>query len=112
MDRGHPQLAARVDALHPAVLRLIAAAPQAAAAHGRTVAVCGGLASEPLAAPLLVGLGVRELSGVPGVLAQLKARLALVSLAACQRLAARALAAADSAAAVRALLSAAAAGTP
>ena len=53
MDRGHPQLAARLDALHPAVLRLIAARAQAAHAHGRPVAVCGGLASEPLAAPLL-----------------------------------------------------------
>jgi phosphoenolpyruvate-protein phosphotransferase len=111
MDRGHPQLAARVDALHPAVLRLIAGAAQAAAAHGRTVAACGGLASEPLAAPLLVGLGVRELSGVPGVLGQLKARLARFSLEACQRLAERALGA-DGAPAVRALLAAASEVTP
>jgi phosphoenolpyruvate-protein kinase (PTS system EI component) len=93
------------------VLRLIAGAAQAGAAHGRIVAVCGGLASEPLAAPRLVGLGVRELSAVPGVLVQLKARLALFSLDACQRLAERALQA-DSAAAVRALLPAASEGTP
>jgi phosphoenolpyruvate-protein phosphotransferase len=108
MDRGHPQLAARVDALHPAVLRLIAEAVAGAATHARSVAVCGGLASDPLAAPLLVGLGVRELSAVPGVLPQLKARLGAWSLDSCRALAARALAA-ESAAAVRTLLSSGAA---
>ena len=75
MDRGHPQLAARLDALHPAVLRLIARTAQAAHAQGRHTAVCGGLASEPLAAPLLIGLGVNELSAVPAVIPQLKVRI-------------------------------------
>lgn len=103
MDRGHPQLAARLDALHPAVLRLIARTATAARAHGRHVAVCGGLASEVPAAPLLVGLGVLELSAVPAVIPQLKARIATVSLTQCQALAARALEQ-ESAAAVRALL--------
>ena len=74
MDRGHPQLAPRLDALHPAVLRLIAATAQAAQAHGRHAAVCGGLASDAQAAPLLIGLGVTELSAVPAVIPQLKAR--------------------------------------
>jgi phosphoenolpyruvate-protein kinase (PTS system EI component) len=91
MDRGHPQLAARLDALHPAVLRLIARTAEAARAHGRHAAVCGGLASEPLAAPLLIGLGVHELSAVPSVIPQLKARIASVSLADCRALAQRAL---------------------
>jgi len=102
MDRGHPQLAARLDALHPAVLRLIGGAAQAAAGAGRMVAVCGGLASEPLAAPLLVGLGVRELSAVAAVIPQLKARLSRVTLEDCRALARQALAESD-AAAVRAL---------
>jgi phosphoenolpyruvate-protein phosphotransferase len=91
MDRGHPQLAARLDALHPAVLRLIARTAEAARAHGRHAAVCGGLASEPLAAPLLIGLGVHELSAVPSVIPQLKARIASVSLGDCRALAQRAL---------------------
>ena len=79
--------------------------PQAARAHGRHAAVCGGLASEPLAAPLLIGLGVHELSAVPAVIPQLKARArARVTLEACRALAAQALRAEDSAAAVRALL--------
>ncbi|HUL47736.1 MAG TPA: phosphoenolpyruvate--protein phosphotransferase [Steroidobacteraceae bacterium] len=102
MDRGHPQLAARLDALHPAVLRLIEAATRAAATRGRMVAVCGGLASEPLAAPVLVGLGVHELSAVGAVIPQLKAHLSRVTVADCRALAQAALVAAD-AAAVRAL---------
>jgi phosphoenolpyruvate-protein phosphotransferase len=103
MDRGHPQLAARLDALHPAVLQLIARAAQAASGRGRHAAVCGGLASEPLAAALLVGLGVQELSAVPAVIPQLKARIARLTLAQCRALAAQALEL-ESAAAVRELL--------
>jgi phosphocarrier protein FPr/phosphocarrier protein len=106
MDRGHPQLAARLDALHPAVLRLIARTAEGARAHGRHAAVCGGLASEPLAAPLLIGLGVNELSAVPAAIPELKARVASVTLAACRALAAEALHQ-TSAGAVRALLGAA-----
>ena len=102
MDRGHPQLAARLDALHPAVLRLIAHTAEGARAHGRHAAVCGGLASEPLAAPLLVGLGVNELSAVPSVIPQLKARIGSLSLTDCRALAEEALTQ-PSAAAVRAL---------
>jgi phosphocarrier protein FPr/phosphocarrier protein len=102
MDRGNPQLAARLDALHPAVLRLIARAAEGARAHGRHAAVCGSLASEPLAAPLLVGLGVHELSAVPAVIPLLKERIGSVSLAECRELAQRALQA-ESAAEVRAL---------
>jgi phosphoenolpyruvate-protein phosphotransferase len=103
MDRTHPQLAARLDALHPAVLRLIGAAAAAAAARGRRVAVCGGLGSEPLAAPLLLGLGVHELSAVGSVIPALKARIAAVTLPQCRELAQQALGA-QSAAAVRELL--------
>src|SRR5260370_37665931 len=66
MDRGHPQLTHRLDALHPAVLRLIARTVEGARAHGRHAAVRGGLASQPLAAPLLGGLGGHEVSAVLG----------------------------------------------
>jgi phosphocarrier protein FPr/phosphocarrier protein len=103
MDRGHPQLAARLDALHPAVLHLIARTAQAARAHGRHTAVCGGLASEVAAAPLLIGLGVNELSALPAVIPQLKARIGSVTMALCRELAQQALEA-DTAAAVRELL--------
>jgi len=87
MDRGHPELAARLDALHPAVLRLIARTAGAAIAHGRRVAVCGGLASDPAAAPILIGLGVHELSIVPSVIPQLKALISGITLDTCRELA-------------------------
>ncbi len=101
MDRGNPQLAPQLDALHPAVLRAIAQAVQGGQA-ARFVGVCGGLASDPVAAPLLVGLGVTELSAVPAVVAELKAVLGGVTLARCRELAQEALRQ-DSADAVRAL---------
>lgn len=75
MDRDHAGLAARVDALHPALLRLIAQTCTGAAKHGRSVGVCGALASDPLATPVLVGLGVRELSVSPSQVGEIKARV-------------------------------------
>jgi phosphocarrier protein FPr/phosphocarrier protein len=102
MDRGHPELASRLDALHPAVLRLIARTASAATSHGRRVAVCGGLASDPAAAPILIGLGVHELSVVPSVIPQLKALISCISLETCRELARQALEL-ETAEAVRAL---------
>jgi len=102
MDRGHPELAARLDALHPAVLRLIAKTVEAAKVHGRTVAVCGGLASDPVAVPVLIGLGVHELSTVTAVIPQLKALIATLSVDDCTALARHALER-ETAEAVRAL---------
>ncbi len=102
MDRGHPELAARLDALHPAVLRLIARTAEAARALKRTVAVCGGLASDPAAAPILIGLGVHELSAVPSVVPQLKAIIRALTMEDCVRVARQALQQ-DSAEAVRRL---------
>jgi phosphocarrier protein FPr len=61
-DRGNEHVAGLTDALHPAVLALIRATVEGARTHGRWVGVCGELAGDALAAPLLVGLGVRELS--------------------------------------------------
>lgn len=72
MDRGNPAVAAGVDALHPAVLRMIGETCRLAATHGRWVGVCGGLASDPAALPILIGLGVSEISAVPGFVAEAK----------------------------------------
>jgi phosphoenolpyruvate-protein phosphotransferase len=106
MDRGHPELAARLDALHPAVLQLIALASTAAHEHGRELAVCGGLASDPAAVPLLLGLGVRELSVVPAQIPRLKREIRAWRLDDCRALAQQALQL-DDARAVRAMLEAA-----
>lgn len=102
MDRGNPAVASRVDGLHPAVLRLIAAAASAGAKHDRPVGVCGGLASDLNAVPILIGLGVTELSAVPSVIPELKARVRPLTQAACTELAMRAIEQ-SSAIAVRAL---------
>ncbi|HEY1891396.1 MAG TPA: phosphoenolpyruvate--protein phosphotransferase [Steroidobacteraceae bacterium] len=91
MDRGHSELAARLDALHPAVLRLIARTAEAAQARKRMVAVCGGLASDPVAAPILIGLGVHELSAVPSVIPRLKALIRKLTMADCTDIARQAL---------------------
>lgn len=90
MDRGNPAVASQVDGLHPSVLRLIQVAASAGAEHGRPVGVCGGLASDLVAAPILIGLGVSELSAVPNVIPELKARLRTLTRAACVELAQRA----------------------
>ena len=91
-DRGEPRLAASLDGLHPSVLRLIQTASRAAGARDKPVSVCGNTAGDPLAAPILLGLGIRELSMAPAVIAGQKALLREVSIDACERLAADALA--------------------
>lgn len=105
MDRGDPQMAAGVDALHPAVLRMIAQTTSGARAHQRPVTVCGGLAADASAAAILIGLGVSELSAPPGVVPEIKAAVRSLTLASCQALAERALACAGPGE-VRALLAA------
>ncbi len=76
MDRMHPQLAGKSDGLHPAVLRLIDATVRAAHAAGKWVGVCGELGADPQAIPVLIGLGVDELSvtvpAIPTVKAQVR----------------------------------------
>jgi phosphocarrier protein FPr len=103
MDRGHPRLAPKVDGLSPAVLRLIDQTVRAAKAHGRWTGVCGGIASDPQAVPLLVGLGVDELSVSVPVIPAVKAQVRRLRLAECRALAVAALECAD-AADVRALV--------
>ncbi len=61
-ERGNASVAGLADGLHPSVLRLIRIVADAAEGHGKWVGVCGELASEPLAVPVLVGLGATELS--------------------------------------------------
>ncbi len=103
MDRGHPKLASRVDGLSPAVLRLIAQAVEGARRVGRRVGVCGGIASDHAAVPILLGLGVDDLSVSPPAIPAVKAQIRALRLDDCERLAERALAA-ESAQEVRALV--------
>lgn len=101
-DRSNPELAYLQDALHPAVLRLIAGVVAGADGAGIPVAVCGELAGDPLGALVLVGLGVDELSADAGSLDRVRAALASVTMVQLADLARGVLVAAD-AASVRAM---------
>jgi phosphoenolpyruvate-protein phosphotransferase (PTS system enzyme I) len=65
VDRTNASLSDLVNAFDPSVLRLISMVVNAAHTKGKMVGVCGELAGEPLAIPILVGLGVDELSMNP-----------------------------------------------
>jgi phosphocarrier protein FPr len=90
-DRGNEHVAALNDPLHPAVLRLIAATVEGAVPRGRWVGVCGELAGDPAAAPLLLGLGVRELSMAAPAIAAVKHAVRSTSIERARSLAERAL---------------------
>jgi phosphoenolpyruvate-protein phosphotransferase len=91
IDRGHPQLAARLDALHPAVLRLIALVADAAHARGISASVCGALASDVDALPMLIGLGIHEVSATAAAIPRLKRMARTLDAGECRELARRAL---------------------
>ena len=93
IDRGHPTLSAQADGLHPAVLQLIDITVRAAHANGKWVGVCGELAADPLAVPILVGLGVDELSVSARSIPEVKARIRELNMAQLTLLAAQALSA-------------------
>jgi phosphoenolpyruvate-protein kinase (PTS system EI component) len=97
MDRTNPRLAPQVDALHPAVLRLIERTVAGARLHGRWVGVCGALAGDLEAIPVLLGLGVDELSADVPLVPAVKARVRALSLDACRATAQEALDAPDGA---------------
>lgn len=102
IDRGHPLLSKDADGLHPSILMLIHQTVQAAHAHGKWVGVCGELASDAAALPILVGLGVDELSMSSTSIALAKAQIRNLNLSDAQALAQKALLC-DTAAAVREL---------
>ncbi|WP_157670943.1 phosphoenolpyruvate--protein phosphotransferase [Chitinibacter sp. GC72] len=87
MDRGHPKLAKQADAMHPGVLNLINMTVQGAHKHGKWVGVCGGIASDPMAIPLLLGIGVDELSASVPAIPAIKALVRTLDKAQCQKLA-------------------------
>ncbi len=102
IDRGHPILSAEADGLHPSILQLIDQTVKAAHKHGKWVGICGELAADPKAVPILMGLGVDELSMSPNSIALVKAQIRTLNYSQAQILAQRALEC-DSAPAVRQL---------
>jgi phosphoenolpyruvate-protein phosphotransferase len=79
-DRTNPHVSKFVDALDPAVLRLIQAAVQAAHQAGKRIGLCGELAAEPTAVPVLLGLGLDEFSMNPRAIPVIKDKIHQYSL--------------------------------
>jgi phosphotransferase system enzyme I (PtsI) len=71
-DRTNSKVAELSDAFFPAVLRLVRDIIKAAHAEGKWVGMCGELAGEPLAAPILLGLGLDEFSMSPPMVPLIK----------------------------------------
>ncbi|MEH2171217.1 MAG: phosphoenolpyruvate--protein phosphotransferase [Nostoc sp.] len=103
-DRTNPRVANLVDALHPAVLRMVQQTVQAAHRAGISVGLCGELAADTLATPILLGLGLDELSVNPQSIPGVKQAIARLSIVESEAIAASALQQ-DSALDVRELIS-------
>ncbi len=91
VDRTSRPLAQLASPVHPSILRLLRGVAQAARDASLPVAVCGAVASDLLAVPLLVGLGLRELSMEAAAIPEIKAALGRVTIAQCENIAKRAL---------------------
>lgn len=91
VDRGSQQLGGLFSALDPAVLRLIARAIEAGHAEGKWVGVCGELAGQRLAIPILLGLGLDEFSMTPQAIPLAKQRIRSLSVTQAREMAAHVL---------------------
>ncbi|MEF3305021.1 phosphoenolpyruvate--protein phosphotransferase [Paenibacillus sp. GYB003] len=90
VDRMNEKVAPLYDYFHPAVLELIKRVIDASHAHGKWTGMCGGMAGDPLAAPLLLGFGLDEWSMDAGSIPKVKRELAGLDSGACRELAERA----------------------
>ncbi len=86
-DRTNEKVSHLYEPTHPAIIRLIKATVDAAHRHGIWAGVCGEIAGDPVLAPLLIGLGVDELSAAPTVVAQVKYIVRRLKLSEAQALA-------------------------
>ena len=74
-DRGNEHVAHLFDPLHPAVLRLIQSSTSSALKARIPISICGEIAGEPRYLPLLIGLGLRDLSMSPTAIPRVKQRI-------------------------------------
>jgi fructose-specific PTS system IIA-like component len=86
VDRANTRVAGLYNPLHPAFLRFLKQIVDAARARGKWVGLCGEIGSQPRLLPLLVGLGLHEISIAAPAVAEIKARLSRLDLAECREL--------------------------
>jgi phosphoenolpyruvate-protein phosphotransferase (PTS system enzyme I) len=91
IDRGNRSMAPLASPFHPAILRMIRQVARAASEHGVPTSLCGAMASDPLAAVMLIGLGIRELSMEAAAIPEIKEALRRVTTVDCERTAESAL---------------------
>ena len=89
-DRADPALATLYSAGDPSVLRLIRMVVEAALRHDIPVTVCGQMSSDPRFLPVLVGLGLRQISVTPHVIPELKDLIGRLDLPTCEAITKRA----------------------
>jgi phosphotransferase system enzyme I (PtsI) len=87
VDRMNERIAHLYEPTHPAIVRLIKATVESGHKRSIPVSVCGEMASDPVLAPLLIGLGVDELSAAPPLVAPLKFLLRRLKFSEAQELA-------------------------
>ncbi|PYI51646.1 phosphoenolpyruvate--protein phosphotransferase [Paenibacillus flagellatus] len=92
VDRMNEKVAPLYDYFHPAVLQLVRRVIDASHACGKWTGMCGGMAGDPLAAPLLLGFGLDEWSMEAGAIPKVKAALSRLDSGRCRELADRAVA--------------------
>jgi phosphotransferase system enzyme I (PtsI) len=91
VDRGNERVSHLFDHFHPAVLRLIKQVIDAGHKAHIWVGICGELGADPLAIPLLIGLGIDELSMSPVAIPRAKMVLRALTVPECEEIATRAL---------------------
>jgi len=91
VDRTNERVAILASPYHPAVLRLIKMTIDAAHANGIWVGLCGELAGDPIAVPLLLGMGLDEFSMAPSSIPTIKNLIRQWSLPVCEQIAHEAL---------------------
>lgn len=91
VDRVNERITHLYKPTHPAILRLIRKVVEAGHAEGIWVGVCGEMASDIVLTPLLIGLGIDELSTNPAAVPRVKRAVQCLDLPACRTLAERAL---------------------
>ncbi len=91
VDRGNPKVADLYDSFHPAVLRQIDTVVRTCHSRNKWVGICGSMAGNPLAVPLLIGFGVDELSVAPSLIPDVKKMIAVVTTYGAQEMAEKSL---------------------